>query len=144
LERRYEANTPFAPDGRNSVVPDHGWFVVSSDNSNYYPEPRYYGFLIAAWGLLLGLLLLFVWVRPTLRLLRAVACAAFVPLGVLLLALIWSGFRYGWDLIAAGVQALDLAFPGALALAYFCVAHLVSNAAQANYSLKRTAADGLR
>ena len=107
--------------------------VVLSDNSNYYPEPRYYGFLIAAWGLLLGLLLSFVWMRPSLRLLRAVACAAFVPLGVVLLALIWSGFRYGWDLIVAGVQPLDLVFPAALVLAYFCVA-------QANYSLKRTAA----
>ena len=93
--------------------------------SNYYPEPlRPFGFLLAAWGTLLGLLLLLVWLRPSPSLLRVIAVALGLPCALILFGHISSGFLSGWEYVRQSL-AITVAFCVVLAGAYFCVAQLV-------------------
>jgi hypothetical protein len=112
--------------------------------SDYYPESaRPFSLLLATWGVMLGLLLSLVWVRPSSRLLRVVAFVATVPLSLVLLAHLWSGFRFGWEHVTRSI-ATALVFSVALAFAYFCVAKLIVHPAQANNSRKRLPVNTIR
>lgn len=97
--------------------------------SNYYPESgRPWGFLLAAWGALLVLLLAFAWVRPSQTLLRLVAGTTFLPIGLILLGNIWASFQFGWA-VAGDSVAITLTVGIALVVAYFCTVQVVRSSA---------------
>ena len=93
--------------------------------SDYYPEPtRPFGFLLAAWGVLLAALLAFSWARPGRAPLRVIASAAFLPIALIMLGNVWFSFRLGWQVGASSI-AVTSAIAVALEIAYFCVLQMV-------------------
>lgn len=98
--------------------------------SDYYPEPvRPFGVLLAAWGMLLVLLLALVWARPSRALLRVTAGAAFIPIGLIMLGNIWSCFQAGLEVAASSV-AITLLVGLALAAAYYGVVEVARSASE--------------
>ena len=106
-----------------------GLFLIAdglySGLSNYYPEStRPFGILLTAWGTLFVLLLAFAWARPSKPLLRIIAGATFLPVGIIMVGNVWSYFQFGWEVSASSI-AITLVVGAALALAYFCIVPVV-------------------
>jgi hypothetical protein len=101
-----------------------------SARSDYYPEPTSpFSYLFAGWGVLLGLMLLLAWARPSRMVLWSMACVAAIPAGLVLLGHIWSAFRFGWAFAASDI-AITSAFCVLLAAAYASLVKAVARSPQ--------------